>query len=461
MKRKGIVMAASVASTVATGTLAARVAQPKPTEDSSPFPDRFTRHLEQAQDAARREAAPSRPTPAARKSGGSTTVAGKSAKQPKGDTAAENSSDAAPTDATASSAVESTAQAGPDLPSESTPDQHETADKSAKPAAGEKPPAPLVDANNAVPAVISAALPTPSQPASAAPNANPRSSPQTTNTDAAVPQPANSDAAPAPTPEATAKAEATATAFDAKLSKSAAGRSAVKVSPLDDAPAVAPKDAPATAPGAPRATPAGTDDTSAAASSLPLAEPVPVDKPSAPGATDGTPGQALANGSAYLPPHAHPTSSPAAVQSSPPPPEVRFAETNHTNIVSGVQTNLLPHGGTMQIRLDPPELGALQITVQMHNGSMTATFQTTNDDATRMLSHSLGQLKTALESQGVNVEKIQVQQAPRDHTSQNHEGSPQQQLRDEANARQEQQRREMLQKMWRRVSGTEPMDLVA
>jgi flagellar hook-length control protein FliK len=93
---------------------------------------------------------------------------------------------------------------------------------------------------------------------------------------------------------------------------------------------------------------------------------------------------------------------------------------------------------------------------------MTATFQTSNEDATRLLSHSLGQLKTALESQGVTVEKIQVQQSPKDSHAKNGEDSSAQQQRDEANARQENDRREMLRKMWRRVSGTaDPVDLVA
>jgi flagellar hook-length control protein FliK len=144
------------------------------------------------------------------------------------------------------------------------------------------------------------------------------------------------------------------------------------------------------------------------------------------------------------------------------PAEARFAETNHANIVSGVRTTLLPHGGSMQIRLDPPELGALQVMVEMRDGAMTATFQTANDDATRLLSHSLGQLKTALESQGVTVEKIQVQQAPKDHQATNYEDQSRQQQRDDANARQEQQRREMLRRMWRRISGgVEPVDLMA
>ena len=144
------------------------------------------------------------------------------------------------------------------------------------------------------------------------------------------------------------------------------------------------------------------------------------------------------------------------------PPEARFAAANHAAIVSDVRTRLLPHGGSMQIRLDPPELGALQVSVEMRDGSMTATFQTSNEDATRLLSHSLGQLKTALESQGVTVEKIQVQQSRKNEQSQSQDEQSPQQQRDEANARQEQQRREILNRMWRRVSGGgDPVDLVA
>ena len=263
-----------------------------------------------------------------------------------------------------------------------------------------------------------------------------------------------------PTADATSKAQETANAFETKLAKSVGGKGVAHAPLLEDAPV------PATPSGTAKpqvVTPAPAspaDDSANVASSLLPAPVVTSDKPLEASASDAVQAQGLASGAVQGQPHGKSAAAtPAPIPQ--PAPEVRFAETNHANIVTGVQTNLLPHGGTMQIRLDPPELGALQITVEMRNGSMSATFQTSNDDATRLLSHSLGQLKTALESQGVNVEKIQVQQAPKDQASQNHDGSSQQQLRDEANARQEQQRREILQKMWRRVSGGEPMDLVA
>lgn len=164
--------------------------------------------------------------------------------------------------------------------------------------------------------------------------------------------------------------------------------------------------------------------------------------------------------------HAAPASPQITTQAAPPPPpEVRFAEANHTNIVNDVRTQLLPGGGSMKIRLDPPELGALQVSAEMRDGTLNVTFQTSNDDATRLLSHSLSQLKTALESQGVNVDRIQVQQSPKDQQASNQNGQSQQQEQSRQNqqeAQREQQRREMLERMWRRVSGVpDPVDLVA
>jgi flagellar hook-length control protein FliK len=152
---------------------------------------------------------------------------------------------------------------------------------------------------------------------------------------------------------------------------------------------------------------------------------------------------------------------PAPPPPPPAPPEVRFAEANHPQIVTGIRGQLLPAGGTMHIRLDPPELGALQVSIHMQDGVMTASFQTSNDDATKLLSHSLAQLKHVLESQGVSVDKLHVSQAPRDQQSSN-DDNRQQSGNENPQARQEQQRREIIQRMWRRLrDGGDPLDMVA
>lgn len=153
-----------------------------------------------------------------------------------------------------------------------------------------------------------------------------------------------------------------------------------------------------------------------------------------------------------------------ANKATPLPPETRFAEVNNPKLVTAIHGQLLPNGGSMQLRLDPPELGAVHITVHMRDGVMTAAFETSNDHATTLLSHSLNNLKTALETQGVSVEKLQVRQTARqEQPSQNgSDDSARQGSGQDPGARREQQRRELLQKMWRRLNGANnPLDMVA
>ena len=146
------------------------------------------------------------------------------------------------------------------------------------------------------------------------------------------------------------------------------------------------------------------------------------------------------------------------------PPEAQFAQTNHSTIISGIHGQLLPAGGTMQVRLDPPELGALSVIVRVHEGVMSASFETSNDQATRMLSHTLTQLKSSLEAQGVSVGKLHVTQSPKGQQSdwRNEDRPSQDNGGQDSAAQREQQRREMLRRMWRRLSGgQDPLDLVA
>jgi flagellar hook-length control protein FliK len=145
------------------------------------------------------------------------------------------------------------------------------------------------------------------------------------------------------------------------------------------------------------------------------------------------------------------------------PLEARFAESNHSRIVTVVQSELMPSGGTVRLRLDPPELGSLQVRIDVRNGVVAASFQTSNDEATRLLTLSLQRLKTTLESQGVTVEKLHVHQAPREQWDGGRGGSDDRQQHSPQHwQQQEQQRREMLQRMWRRVrDGRDPFDLVA
>jgi len=163
-------------------------------------------------------------------------------------------------------------------------------------------------------------------------------------------------------------------------------------------------------------------------------------------------------------PQPHITQKELEPPAAPPAPEQSFIQSNHPQIISTIRGHLIPNGGSMHIRLDPPELGALNVQIDVRDGIVNASFQTSNDEATRLLSHSLTQLRTTLESAGVSVEKLQVQQAPREHfnsNSRDSDRSPNQQAY-ERSAHDDRQRREMLQRMWRRLTvGRDMLDLVA
>jgi flagellar hook-length control protein FliK len=150
------------------------------------------------------------------------------------------------------------------------------------------------------------------------------------------------------------------------------------------------------------------------------------------------------------------------VDDTPSSAESQFADANHPKIVSGITGRLLPNGGAMQLRLDPPELGAMQIKVEMRDGVMTASFETSNDQATRLLSHSLGDLRSALEAQGVSVQKLQVTQSPKQQTSSGEGQKDNSQTPQDTASQHEQQRKEMVRRMWQKLmGGQDPVDLVA
>jgi flagellar hook-length control protein FliK len=173
----------------------------------------------------------------------------------------------------------------------------------------------------------------------------------------------------------------------------------------------------------------------------------------------------MPQGNSTPPAHIQQSQSTSSSSAAPPnSPDIQFAQMNHAKIVSEIQGRLLPNGGSMHLRLDPPELGAIHVHVEMRDGVMAASFETSGDQASKLLSHSLADLKTTLEAQGISVGKLHVSQAPRQQTSSSSsEGNKQDDAGSgQSPARQEQQRREMLKRMWQKLTGMQdPVDLVA
>ena len=153
-------------------------------------------------------------------------------------------------------------------------------------------------------------------------------------------------------------------------------------------------------------------------------------------------------------------------------PEQQFARDNVDKVVTSVQSQVAAGGnGAMHVRLDPPELGALEVAVKMNDGRMTASFTTSNEQATQLLSHNLGHLKTSLESAGITVDRIDVRQstAPTGSSASagDRDSSGQQDAQDrgfQSSSQQqgEQQRKQMVDRLWRKYAyGSDEVDLVA
>ena len=62
----------------------------------------------------------------------------------------------------------------------------------------------------------------------------------------------------------------------------------------------------------------------------------------------------------------------------------------------------------MQLHLNPPELGALQVDVSMHNGVLSARIEAQTPTAQQILTDNIAQLKDSLTQQGVSFDRIDV-----------------------------------------------------
>ncbi len=93
----------------------------------------------------------------------------------------------------------------------------------------------------------------------------------------------------------------------------------------------------------------------------------------------------------------------AAQESPAPDPQQTFDQ-----VVLGLRGNFDPRNGTAEIQLNPPNLGALHVSVALQNGSLTAQFQSSSDMVRGLLKDNLDKLKSVLEGQGVTVDRLVV-----------------------------------------------------
>ena len=65
-------------------------------------------------------------------------------------------------------------------------------------------------------------------------------------------------------------------------------------------------------------------------------------------------------------------------------------------------------GGTLQLRLSPPELGSLRLELTVKDGALTASLETETHSARRLLLDHLPALRDRLADQNIRVERFDV-----------------------------------------------------
>lgn len=108
------------------------------------------------------------------------------------------------------------------------------------------------------------------------------------------------------------------------------------------------------------------------------------------------------------------TAAPATTGTSQTGPAVTTQDTDNTQlntarISRGLQNAVNLKGGAVTLRLTPPEMGTVRIQLQIQNGTVNAQFHAETESTRTMLNQQMAHLRSALESQGLNVERLGVQ----------------------------------------------------
>ncbi|WP_127531889.1 flagellar hook-length control protein FliK [Paenibacillus kobensis] len=115
-----------------------------------------------------------------------------------------------------------------------------------------------------------------------------------------------------------------------------------------------------------------------------------------------------------------------------PVPAQQFAETMANLMVGKFEVKTAAGLSEARLTLTPEHLGQVDVRISVHNGQLTALFVAESSSAKDLLDNQLAQLRTNLQSQGLNVEKLEVtQQSVESQMSHQHrEGSGRQQSED-------------------------------
>ncbi|MCQ6557916.1 flagellar hook-length control protein FliK [Paenibacillus mendelii] len=91
-------------------------------------------------------------------------------------------------------------------------------------------------------------------------------------------------------------------------------------------------------------------------------------------------------------------------------PVQQFAETMESLVVKQLQVSSANGISEARISLYPERLGQVDVRITVHNGQLTAMFLTDTASARDMLENQMTQLRSALQAQGLQVDKLEVSQ---------------------------------------------------
>lgn len=84
-------------------------------------------------------------------------------------------------------------------------------------------------------------------------------------------------------------------------------------------------------------------------------------------------------------------------------------QVNVARAVRGLRAAVAQQGGSVTLRLSPPEMGIVRIQMQLSEGVVRAQLVTQHAAARDLLNQQLGELRQALQSQGLVVDRLSVQ----------------------------------------------------
>ena len=84
-------------------------------------------------------------------------------------------------------------------------------------------------------------------------------------------------------------------------------------------------------------------------------------------------------------------------------------QVNVVRVVRGIANAVSQNGGSIMLRLQPPALGFVRVQLDIAAGTVRAMFQSEHPAVRTLLAQQMGQLRMALESHGLQVERLDVQ----------------------------------------------------